>query len=111
MSAARRWVAVAAVVVAAGCGTPSGGGSTTTTEPSTTSSTSVATSTTSPWSEQACRVERMTIETANEAYMADTGAYADSIERLVEVQFLKGNFEFEWSYESDGETFTLTGPC
>ena len=111
MRAMRRWVAVTAVVVVAGCGTPTGDGSTTTDGPTTSASTTseVTTSTVSPWADDACRIERATMETANEAHKVSYGAYAESLELIGE--WLAHPPKFDWTYTSDGESFTLTGPC
>jgi len=112
MRAACRWVTVAAVVVAAGCGTSSGGTTTSSAGPTSTTSTPM-TETSSLASSAACRVERATIETADEAHKVMYGAYAESLDALAGAGLLASDvqFEFAWTYASDGETFTLTGPC
>ncbi len=114
MSAARRWVAVAAIVMVAGCGTSADGATTSSAEVSTSSSpTTPSTATSSLGSDAACLTERATIETANEAHKVMHEAYAESIAALVSADLLQEDFQpsYEWTYTSDGETFTLAGPC
>lgn len=96
MRIARGCVLVIALLAVAGCGVP---------EPAT-STTSV-----SSWiPDQGCRVERRTIETANEAHKATYGTYAESLDRLL-AEWLEPPLGYQWTYSSTGSEFTLTGPC
>lgn len=65
-----------------------------------------------------CEIERATFETALNAYAADFGEspeaprYPASLEELATEGYLRSaESALEWTYSSDGATYTLTGDC
>lgn len=101
MTIARRWMGALAVLGAGtwltGCITPPSGSPTTTTEPVST---------------QQCETERETIELALEAGSLELGEYPPSIQWLLDHMYLAPkHVTLDWSYSTDGASFTLTGDC
>ncbi len=96
--AARRLGAAALISTAAllgACGTPPPDGTTTTTI-----------------DDNACQIERQTIETALEASLVSDGAYPSSIAELIDEGWIAPkHISLAWTYQSDGVTYTLTGSC
>lgn len=101
MRITRRWMGALAVLGAgtwlSGCITP----------PS-----APPTSTTEPVSNEQCEIERETIEVALEAGSLELGAYPPSIQWLLDHTYLAPkHVTLDWTYSSDGASFTLTGDC
>ncbi|MGB3410473.1 MAG: hypothetical protein WBA45_04695 [Microthrixaceae bacterium] len=72
---------------------------------------SSGTTTTTPEAGEAqCKIEGRTVKTAIGAYRAQTGAYPESISDLI-PEWLDGPLRFEWTYTTNGSTFTLDGEC
>lgn len=58
-----------------------------------------------------CEVERLTIETALEAWFAEELSYPATLDELVGTWVEPGSITFDWLYGSDGETYSMFGPC
>ncbi len=63
--------------------------------------------------QQACEIERATIETALEAWKASDGGgqYPSTFEDLIGVYIKPGSIKVDWLYGSDGASYSLYGPC
>lgn len=78
------------------------------TDPAPTTTTDAPPTTREPAPE--CAIERRMIKTAVEAYRANGTHYPDSLADLV-PEWLERPPTFEWTYTSNGTTYTLAGPC
>lgn len=59
-----------------------------------------------------CKTERDTIETAVEAYAISEGHFPESLQTLLDAQYLKERYvTFDWTYEVTDDGFALIGPC
>ncbi len=59
-----------------------------------------------------CETERTTLETALEAYRADSGlGYPPSLDDLVGLFVKPGSITQSWDYSSTGAAYVLDGPC